>query len=134
MRIRLQVAVATAWLVGLGGLAACGDGSPGATQGDNQSGDGTTSVVESTDDEGSGASEETLPYIERLTPVANVKKATEIKVEGKDAWVTVPVASTSASSILECLQLLPASLPDETLTVIFSDGVEELCVWPEDDD
>lgn len=84
-------------------------------------------------DSGSLSADEDIPYLDRLTPVARLKKATEIRVEGSDAWVTVPVESTSASSMLECLQLLPASKPgEETLTVVFSDGVEELCEWTEE--
>lgn len=79
-------------------------------------------------DGGSGQS-----YLDRLTPVAKLKNAVDIKVDGKDAWVTVPVESTSATSVLECLQLLPAAEPGETLTVIYSDGVEELCEWPDED-
>lgn len=75
-----------------------------------------------------------LSLLDRITPVARVKNATDIRVEGNHAWVSVPTESTSATSVLDCLQLLPALTDgEETLTVIFADGVEEECAWPEED-
>lgn len=72
------------------------------------------------------------PYIDRLSPIAKLKQATDITVEGDDAWVSVPVPSTSPNAQVTCLQLLPARAGEnETLTVIYDDGVEEVCEWPE---
>lgn len=85
---------------------------------------------EAAPDEGDVAPDAEDTYLTRLTPVALIRQATEIRVEGKDAWVTVPADS---SSVLECLQMLPAVMPDETLTVIYSDGVEEQCEWPDEE-
>ena len=80
-----------------------------------------------------GAGEDDLALIDRLTPVARVKGATDIRVEGTAAWVTVTNASSDAMALLDCLHLLPAIVEgEETLTVIFADGVEEECAWPEE--
>lgn len=130
-RIRATAVIAVV-LTGLFGLTACAtSGAPESPPADDAisapADDATADDDASTAD--ASASDDDLTYLQRLTPVANVKKATEIRVEGNDAWVTVPVESTSSSSMLECLQLLPARAEGETLTVIFSDGVEELCEW-----
>lgn len=123
-RTRHRIAVAMLGLLASTGCTAqAGDpdaspvGQPADAVTDEGSADGTGSSVDPGD----------LGYLERLTPVAMTKNATDIRVEGADAWVTVPVDSSSS---LECLQLLPARGDGETLTVIYSDGVEELCEWP----
>lgn len=65
---------------------------------------------------------------------ARSRNATDVKVEGNDAWITVTTASTDGSSVMECSTLLGATTPDsgETITVIYTDGVEELCQWPDE--
>lgn len=126
--IRSAVAAGVIVLTALVGLSACSaTGSADAPPPAHPSEEASGAAVAPQPDE--GAAEDRLSYAERLTPAAMAKKATDIRVEGDHAWVTVPVESTSASSILECLQLLPAREDGETLTVIFSDGVEQLCEW-----
>src|SRR5690606_13404083 len=135
LRIRLhRRLVITAALALALGLSACTAGW--AVEADGGDVDGGVDPGPGTDDAGANAGGSDDPvvaedsYEERLTPVALVRKATDIRVEGTDAWVTVPEASTDTTSFLVCLQLLPARMDGETLTVIFSDGVEEVCEWP----
>lgn len=86
--------------------------------------DTTTETVEEAE---TVESEDT--YIVRLTPVAKMKDAVSIEVDGLDGRVELPVASADAN-IMDCLNLLPArSGEGETLTLIYSDGVEEVCEW-----
>lgn len=121
-------------LTALLGLSGCSPASDSPTETDpspTQEGaqEGSPAGADSTDGQA-----EDLSLLDRITPVALVKNATDIRVEGDHAWVSVPTESTSATSVLDCLQLLPALIEGkETLTVIFADGVEEECAWPEED-
>lgn len=129
MRIRMprSLAVTAALALALG-LSACGtDPAP-----DPGPVDGAPAATEPATEPDSEAVEADS-YEERLTPVATIRKATSIEIDGPHARVTVPEASTDTMSVLVCLQLLPARMDGETLTVIYSDGVEEVCEWPEDD-
>lgn len=84
---------------------------------------------DSGNEESTSAGGEEDSYIVRLTPVAKIKDAVNIEVNGLDGRVTLP-RSSAESSIMDCLHLLPAASGDgETLTLIYSDGVEELCEW-----
>ena len=124
---RTRTIAAGALMAGLLGLSACSGGSDG---------EGDDAVHDAVDGTATGASIEATggddSYEERLTPVASIRNATDVRVEGDDAWVTVPTESTSATAVLDCLQLLPARQDGESLTVIYADGVEELCEWPDD--
>ncbi|MFL0578733.1 hypothetical protein [Dietzia sp. 179-F 9C3 NHS] len=124
---RTRTIAAGALTAGLLGLSACSGGSDG--EGDDAVNDAVTGADTGASIEATGGDDS---YEERLTPVASIRNATDVRVEGDDAWVTVPTESTSATAMLDCLQLLPARQDGETLTVIYSDGVEELCEWPDD--
>ncbi len=119
-------------LTGLFGLAGCTDDAPASNDSVSVSDEAETDGDQGSNDSGSSI-DESIPYIDRLTPVAELKQATDIVVDGDDAWVTVPVPSTSPNARVTCTQLLLAATirGKETLTVIYSDGVEELCEWPE---
>lgn len=115
------------------GLAGCSSGGAAAPADDDAGADQT--AVDQTADAGDGdeapAAED--DFETRLMPLTRIKDAVDVRIEGNDAWITTSVESTSMSAILECLHYLPASTPGvETITLIYSDGVEELCEWPED--